>query len=131
MAAKKTSKKSAERTVAKKTGNEKKRSTSPKNPPVSGQSGKPLDLEAQDLNSKEGCVVAALAGDVNPAPINALAAICFPNEGAKANSWVRNSLRRLVRARWVEKVGTGTYRLTDEGRSKNEAGQTSQMVQPA
>ena len=125
MAAKKTSKKSAERTVAKKTP------TTPKQAPVSGQSGKPLDLDRTDLNSKEALVVEALAGDVNPAPINALAATCFPDAGERGNSWVRNSLRRLVRARWVEKVGSGTYRLTDEGRAKNEAAQTTQAAQHA
>lgn len=104
--------------------------------PTSGQSGPRLSLEKKSLNGKEEKLVASLAADANPVPINALAAQCFPEEGSKGNSWVRNSLRRLVRGNWVEKVGAGTYRLTDEGRAKNDgtaapADQTEQAAQPA
>lgn len=33
----------------------------------------------------------------------------------KANSWTRNSIRRLVAGSYIEKVGKGTYRLTEIG----------------
>jgi hypothetical protein len=101
------------------------RASAPKTPkkrtrsaqPTSGQSGPPLELTKDKLNDKEEKVVSVLQADANPMPINALATNCFSNQSAKtANSWVRNSLRRLVRGKWVEKIGKGTYRLTDSGR---------------
>lgn len=77
-----------------------------------------LILESNDLNAKERVVAAILASDMNPAPLNALALLCFPNEPSRrANSWVRNSLRKLVRSQWVERVARGTYRVTDAGRA--------------
>lgn len=86
--------------------------------PTSGQSGPPLDLSKDKLNDKETKVVAVLQDDANPVAINALATTCFSEKSAKvANSWVRNSLRRLVRGKWVEKIGKGTYRLTETGRN--------------
>jgi hypothetical protein len=87
-------------------------------PPTSGQSGPPLKLTKEGLNDKELRVLTVLTADLNPLAINALATTSFPEQTtAKANSWVRNSLRRLVRGSWVEKVGKGTYRPTDSGRS--------------
>ena len=46
-----------------------------------------------------------------------LAGACWPkvNE-VKAGSWARNSLRKLVRGRLVEKEERGTYIQTDAGR---------------
>lgn len=86
--------------------------------PTSGQSGPPLKLTKEGLNEKEFRVLTVLAADLNPLPINALATTSFPEQTTiKANSWVRNSLRRLVRGSWVEKVGKGTYRPTESGRS--------------
>lgn len=124
MAAKKTAKKTAKKAAAKKTASvpktAKKAAKAPKKRsevPTSGQSGKPIDLGRDKLNGKELSVVSVLASDANAIPINALAASCFPQETAsKANSWVRNSLRRLVRGKWVEKVSRGTYRLHPEGK---------------
>lgn len=85
--------------------------------PTSGQSGPPLQLAKADMNEKELRMLGVLAADLNPIPINALATSCFSDAPSdKANSWVRNSLRRTVRARWVDKVGKGTYRLTAEAR---------------
>jgi hypothetical protein len=89
--------------------------------PTSGQSGPPLNLVKAKLNSKEEKVVAVLSADANPVPLNGLAALAFGSEKVgTANSWVRNSLRRLVRAGWVTKVGKGTYRLTELGSSRAE-----------
>lgn len=106
--------KKATRSAAPKAQARKPRSASP----TSGQSGPPLTLVKEKLNSKETKVVASLQDDANPVAINGLAAACFSNQSAKtANSWVRNSLRRLVRGKWVEKVGKGTYRLTEAGRN--------------
>jgi outer membrane biosynthesis protein TonB len=98
--------------------------------PTSGQSGPPVDLAKDKLNSKESRVVAVLAGDANPVPINALATNCFADQASsKANSWVRNSLRRLVRGKWVDKVGKGTYRLSNTGRALLES--QAAAAQPA
>jgi len=111
-------------------GPKKKRSEQP----TSGQSGPPLDLVKAKLNDKEEKVVAVLLEDANPVPINALATNCFSDKSAgQANSWVRNSLRRLVRAKWAEKVGKGTYRLTSTGKARAEgaAAPESKPSEPA
>lgn len=84
--------------------------------PVSGQSAPPIEsLPFDALNKKEkkvvGCFVARTAREV--LTIEDLADVAFPSQPAKrANSWVRNSLRRLIRARWLEKVTPGEYRLS-------------------
>lgn len=89
-----------------------------RNEPKSGQSGPPLTLFKEKLNPKELQVATFLAADINPIPINALASAVFPTEKpGTSNSWVRNSLRRLVRGHWVDKVGKGTYRLSEAARS--------------
>jgi hypothetical protein len=162
MAAKKSVKKTAKKSPAKKAAKKsaakpkKARSAAPKAPktpkapkapkthkgpkkarnavPTSGQSGPPLELAKAKLNDKEEKVVTVLLADVNPVPINALATNCFSDQtSSTANSWVRNSLRRLVRAKWVEKVGKGTYRLTDKGRERAEGGDSEpkQKAAPA
>lgn len=84
--------------------------------PTSGQSGPSVALKREKLNEKEIKVVGVLASDINPMPINGIAATAFPDKDTKqSNSWVRNSLRRLVRGQWVEKMAKGTYRLSEVG----------------
>lgn len=87
-------------------------------PAHTGQSGPFIDLTGVRLNSKEEAVLKALREDLSPLSLLALAMIAFPGEDIKvANSWVRNSLRRLVRGRWVARIGEGTYTVTPEGRA--------------
>ena len=91
--------------------------------PVSGQSGPPIELSVEGLNSKEGKVFAALNGPGSGVrtvlTITELSETCFKSRGKKqANSWTRNSLRRLVQAGLVEKVDRGRYRVSDAGRKK-------------
>lgn len=87
-----------------------------------GQGGAPIELVKSKLNDKELRVSAVLYNSLSPTPLNALSAESFPTESAKqANSWVRNSLRRLARGRWIDKVGPGTYRLSDHGRTRYDA----------
>lgn len=121
--------KSAKKTAAKAPKQAKKRAAAH---PSSGQSGPSVDLVRARLNDKEVRVVTVLAGDLNPVPINALATNCFADQAVgTANSWVRNSLRRLVRGRWVEKVGKGTYRLSDVGRGRFLAPQPQSAAESA
>jgi len=88
-------------------------------PAQTGQSGPPLNLTGAKLNPKEKRVLAVLESDANALPLVTLALACFPEEDAKkANSWVRNSLRRLVRGEWVARVGEGTYQITETGRRR-------------
>ena len=82
---------------------------------ASGQSGKPLQLEAADLNPKEVIVLGTLSGG-DPRTLKAMAEVFEGVPSRQANSWVRNALRRLVRGSLVEKVGKGTYRATDGGK---------------
>jgi hypothetical protein len=126
VAAKKT--KAAKKTPAKASKPAKKAASSPS----SGQSGPAVDLLRDRLNDKEIRVVTVLSGDLNPVPINALATNCFADQPVtQANSWVRNSLRRLVRGKWVDKVGKGTYRLSDVGRGRFLAPQTQVAAESA
>jgi len=85
----------------------------------SGQSGPALELEASDLNKSETKLLCSF-GDYKGGEeisIAELAKETFPTKSkAQANSWVRNSLRRLVRGSLVEKTDRGTYKLTKAGR---------------
>lgn len=84
--------------------------------PTSGQSGPSVVLKKEKLNEKEIKIVEVLASDINPMPINGIAAVAFPLRDPKqSNSWVRNSLRRLVRGQWVNKAAKGTYLLSETG----------------
>lgn len=98
-----------------------------KKTPTSGQSAPPIeDLEYAKLNSKEQKVLECVAGDNKgerkQKSLADVAEECFvatqKRGKAQANSWVRNSLRRLVRGGWLEKVERGTYRITEKGRKR-------------
>ena len=89
--------------------------------PTSGQSAPPIELSADALNVKETKVLAALngggAGVRSILTITDIAAECFKSQKkSRANSWVRNSLRRLVQGGLVEKVERGKYRVSEAGR---------------
>lgn len=105
----------AEKTAAK------VKSTSDKKTPSTGQGGSVIkDLTAEDLNDKETAIMLALGteGQRTDKTIKDLAAECFPNKTkAKANSWTRNGLRRLVRAKFLEKDGRGVFKHSVEGRA--------------
>jgi hypothetical protein len=99
-----------------------KKAVAPKSYP-SGQSGPQIDLAVADLNNKEHAVLTALNGEGRgerpELTIAATAAAAFARESqARGNSWVRNSLRRLVRAGYVERTDRGCYRVTDSGRRR-------------
>lgn len=91
--------------------------------PTTGQSAPPIPLRIRQLNRKERDVLARLNGAGTGArevcTIGSLAVDCFGNFPPKqANSWVRNSLRRLVQGQLVEKVDRGSYRVSEVGRQK-------------
>lgn len=91
-----------------------------------GQTAGKLTLHWDNLNTNERIVLGALnpAADKHrkPLTIKEIADITgwVATLGTKkANSWVRNSMRRLVRAELVshaEKVKDGKYVLTDSGK---------------
>lgn len=91
-----------------------------KEAPTTGQSGPPVDFGKKSLNQKETKVLSALNHGSGPRKISEIADIWKSQGLAKANSWVRNSLRRLVRGGLVEQTERGTYRLTAKGK-KHEA----------
>lgn len=96
--------------------------TARKAKPVSGQSGPVIKgLTFDDLNKKEKLLLGCfeVKGEREVRTIEQLAAEAFKTAAhslKKANSWVRNSLRRPVRCGWLEKPEPGSYRLTPEGR---------------
>lgn len=75
----------------------------------SGQTaGKPVGLG--DLNANEQAVLLAAHANGGELPLGALAVAAFPElDTAKANSWTRNALRRLVRSGFIRHAQTGTY----------------------
>ena len=110
------------RPKAKATSN-KKAKAQEKRTPTSGQSGPPIELSVEGLNTKEAKIFSALNGSGSGVrtimTITELATECFKSRGKKqANSWTRNSLRRLVQSGLVEKVERGKYRVSDAGRKK-------------
>lgn len=118
--AKVTKKKPAKKPVKAKA---KKPAKAPKKKPTTGQSGPPLDVPFEKLNTKECKVIDFLngkgKGPRNPLKIVELAKGCFPRESKKkGNSWTRNSLRRLTCGGWVEKLERGSYRISEKGRKR-------------
>jgi hypothetical protein len=80
----------------------------------SGQAGPPLQITK--VNLKESKVIEQLNHGSEPQKISEIAK-CFKGKSkAQANSWVRNSLRRLVRGGLVKQVQRGTYTLTAKGK---------------
>lgn len=92
-----------------------------KKPPTSGQSGPPMELPAEKLNDKERKVLDCfpLKGDRRTMTIVEMAKEAFPSKkAAQANSWTRNSLRRLTRGGWLDKLERGQYRISEKGRKR-------------
>jgi hypothetical protein len=79
-----------------------------------GQSGDKIEVGISDLNAHEITVLHTLASAKYPASLDALAHDCFKGE-QRGNSWVRNSLRKLVCGGLVEKTGPSSYRITMMG----------------
>jgi hypothetical protein len=81
---------------------------------ASGQSGPKVKITK--VNAKEAKVLSQLNHGSDPLKISDIAK-CFKGKTkAQANSWVRNSLRRLVRGGLVKQVSRGTYTLTAKGK---------------
>lgn len=95
--------------------------------PSSGQSGPELELSVQDLNPRElRCVMfldqsgpfGDASGKRQDFTIEEMAAGAFKSKSkAQGNSWVRNCLRRLVRAKLVDKQDRGVYRVATKTRN--------------
>jgi hypothetical protein len=95
-----------------------------KKTPASGQSGAKIEglgTEECALNDKEAELLVkgfGTTGHRTEQTIETLATAVWPNKKAKqANSWVRNSMRRLVRGGLVSKENRGHYLQTEEGRA--------------
>ncbi len=89
--------------------------------PTSGQSGPKLELEISDLNPKERKLLLVLNGEGSgkrpDLSIVDLAEACWKHKSkAHANSWTRNSLRRLVRSGMIDKQERGLYRISEASR---------------
>ena len=88
-----------------------------------GQKGPPMELPHDKLNANERALITALHGKGHGRPavfgLKELASTAFPSlDAKKANSWTRNSLRRLVRGGWVSQASGGHYAITLEGRHR-------------
>src|SRR6478752_5043545 len=72
-------------------------------------------MDKIELNDKEKKVLAKFPKNGEPVTIAELAKAAFPSMGVKAstrgNSWVRNSLRKPIRAKMVKQVGRGLYAM--------------------
>ncbi len=70
-----------------------------------------------DFNEKERAVLQTLASASAPMHLADVASIAFPTtKSAKANSWVRNSVRRPLRFGLIGKTERGIYSPTVHGR---------------
>lgn len=114
--AKKVAKVKAKKVAKAKEAKEKRKATS-------GQSGPAIEeLPWNALNKKEKLLIGCfnLEGEREIRTIEQLADEAFKSAAKsvkKANSWARNSLRRLMRSgKWLEKVEPGKYRLTPGAR---------------
>lgn len=80
-----------------------------------GQNGpKLIDFPYSKLNRNEAKLMCSFDpyGIREVFSISDLADKSFPDTSSdKANSYVRNSLRRLVRGDWIEKIGRGEFRI--------------------
>ncbi len=89
--------------------------------PTTGQSGPRIkSLGWEDMNKKEKLLLGCfdLKGEREVRSIEQLGKEAFRSQSTvKAYSWARNSLRRLIRARLLEKVAPGSYRLAAETRA--------------
>lgn len=95
-----------------------------KDKPTTGQSAPHVDVKLDELNDKELKVLGAVngkgEGQREEITIPDLTKV-FKNTAAtkaQANSWVRNSLRRLITGEYVEKMQRGLYRMTEKGRKR-------------
>jgi len=78
------------------------------------QNGSPAGTELA-LNDKESAVLALLSARKSPIHLREIGALCFPTaDDAKAYSWARNSVRRLVLSGTIKKVGSGTYAIAGD-----------------
>jgi len=106
--------------AAEKAAAKEKKVAKEKKEPTTGQSGPALkDLTVEDLNEKERNILLNLGteGHRHEKSIAAMAAECYPNKAkAKGNSWIRNGLRRLMRAKLLEKDARGIFKQSLEGR---------------
>ena len=98
--------------------------TARKDKATTGQSAPHHDLPVDDLNAKE----LKLVNVINGKGTGSREEISIPDmikvfqssadTKAQANSWVRNSLRRLVTGELIEKTSRGVYRVTEKGRKR-------------
>jgi hypothetical protein len=110
--------------MAKKTTKESKKvdaTETVKAAPTTGQSGTPIERSYTELNNKERKLLNCFktSGKREALTIKELADACWKKRvgNERANSWVRNSLRNLIRAGLLEKVDAGTYRQSAKGRA--------------
>lgn len=105
-----------------------------------GQNGPKLSLSWEKLTTNERRVIKSLLPSPGehrkPMSISEIAAEtgwAKRMSQAKANSWVRNQLRRLVRADYVEhaeKIKDGNYILTDYGKRQARAHIEQKTTEP-
>ena len=107
-----------------------------KTAPSSGQSGPAMKKELADLNPKEVRVLNFANGEGSgkraELSISDIAEGCWKSKSkAQSNSWVRNSLRRLVRSKLIEKLERGRYRISEAARKQIGAKLDAQAAKKA
>ena len=106
-----------------------------------GQQAAPLRLAFEDMTKNEQALITFL--DQPDRPVFSIKEIMEglnwhrgPGGRAKGNSRVRNTLRRLVRAKWLshpDEVGDGKYRLSLQGKNRLDklVGEADEKPAPA
>ena len=88
--------------------------------PTSGQSGPAIKIGYNELSANERKVLDCFdPNDKAHFTIAELSSKAFGGfKKSKANYFVRNQLRRLIRGNWLDKSAPGTYRLSTSGRNR-------------
>ena len=82
----------------------------------------PAEADADvELNAKEQAVLALLRRRRTQLHLEEIGATCFRNQPAeKANSWARNSLRKLMEHNLVTRTGPGIYAAVNSAAARNQ-----------
>jgi hypothetical protein len=109
------------------TKNKSRKANSKGSAPSTGQSAPPIVIHFNELTDRERKLLRYIDGDgegLRPmVPIKDMVSVFYGAAGtkARANSWVRNQLRDLVRGSWIVKVDRGMYQVAESARKRIRA----------
>jgi hypothetical protein len=119
------------------TKNKSRKANSKGSAPSTGQSAPPIVIHFNELTDRERKLLRYIDGDgegLRPmVPIKDMVSVFVGTAGtkARANSWVRNQLRDLVRGSWIVKVDRGMYQVAESARKRIRAATATDTTETA